>query len=135
MADVLTKAQRSYNMSRIRSQKTGPELKLRELMLLNGVLNFQTQPKNIFGRPDFYFPTAKLALFVDGCFWHGCTECFRSPKTNKDFWNSKIKKNIARDRTVDKELKKRRIKVIRIREHELKHDSASVLETIQNELC
>ena len=45
-------------------------------------------------RPDFVFPAQKLALFIDGCFWHGCLKCFSSPKSNKRFWSAKIKRNI-----------------------------------------
>src|SRR3989344_1780604 len=134
MADVLTKEQRSHNMARIRSQKTGPELQLRYLLLINGFWNFRTQPKEIFGHPDFYFPVAKLAVFVDGCFWHGCDRCFKSPKTNKKFWNSKIETNATRDRVVDRKLKKLGMKVVRIKEHELKKNPAAVLSVIQNNL-
>lgn len=121
-------------MARIRSQKTGPELQLRDLLLINGFWNFRTQPKEIFGHPDFYFPVAKLAVFVDGCFWHGCDRCFKSPKTNKKFWNSKIETNATRDRVVDRKLKKLGMKVVRIKEHELKEDPAAVLSVIQNKM-
>lgn len=63
MADVLTTAQRSYNMSHIRSQNTGPELLLQELFILRGLSDFEMQPKQIPGRPDFYFPDRKSAIF------------------------------------------------------------------------
>lgn len=134
MADVHTLKQRSYNMSRIRSQKTSPELQLRDLLMLNGFWDFHTHAKEIFGKPDFYFPAVRVALFVDGCFWHGCETCSRSPKTNKKFWKSKIKTNVVRDRTVDEELKKSGIKVLRIKEHDLKKDSDAVLDIIRNAL-
>ena len=134
MADVLTTSQRSYNMSQIRSEKTGPEMHLRELLISNGLSGFEMQPKNIPGRPDFYFSEQKSVIFVDGCFWHGCDRCFRLPKTNKKFWDSKIKLNIARDRAVTKKLKKLGIKIIRVKEHELNDNPDAVLVTIKNKL-
>ncbi len=97
MTDVLTVAQRSYNMSRIRSSETGPEILLHSLLISRGLSDFETQPKKIFGRPDFYFYDRRSAVFVDGCFWHGCSTCFHAPQTNKKFWNLKIKSNILRD--------------------------------------
>ena len=134
MADVLTPSQRSYNMSRIRSEKTGPETKLRDLLLLNGFWNFQTHPKEVYGKPDFYFPSAKVAIFVDGCFWHGCEKCFRMPKTNKKFWNSKIKTNTDRDLTVNSKLRKLGVKVMRVKEHQLKENPAAFLQSVKKKL-
>ena len=96
MADVLTTAQRSYNMSRIRSKGTGPEICLQELLALNGLGDFEVQPKEIPGRPDFYFPNRKSAIFVDGCFWHGCSDCYQAPETNAEFWKSKKETNTTK---------------------------------------
>jgi DNA (cytosine-5)-methyltransferase 1 len=90
------------------------------------------QAKEIPGCPDFYFPSRKAALFVDGCFWHGCKKCFQMPDTNKKFWALKIKTNIARDRTVNKLLTDKGITAIRIKEHELK-DPHRVLNKIERE--
>lgn len=134
MADVLTTAQRSYNMSQIRSEKTGPEIQLQTLLISNGVKGFLMQPKNILGKPDFYFPDRKTAVFLDGCFWHGCESCFQSPKTNKKFWNSKIESNIKRDKTVNKKLASLGITVIRVKEHELEKNPADVLGLIEKKL-
>ena len=131
MADVLTRSQRSYNMSRIRSEKTGPEMRLRKLLISNGLNDFEMQPKEIPGRPDFYFPNRKFALFVDGCFWHRCEDCYHNPATNKKFWSSKIETNLVRDRIVNKKLRTLGVKVIRIREHELKKNPAGALNRIE----
>ena len=102
MSDVLTTTQRSYNMSRIRSEKTGPEIRLRDLLISKGLSDFKMQPQEIPGRPDFYFLNQRTALFVDGCFWHGCKTCFQTPQTNRKFWSSKISSNIVRDGIVNK---------------------------------
>lgn len=72
------------------------------------------------GKPDFVFPKLKLALFVDGCFWHGCPKHQTWPKNNAEFWRKKITRNMERDREVNKELRKRGWRVFRIWEHELK---------------
>jgi DNA (cytosine-5)-methyltransferase 1 len=134
MADVLSASQRSYNMSMIRSEKTGPEMLLHGLLISKGLGGFEMQPKSITGKPDFYFPERKAAVFVDGCFWHKCDSCFKAPETNKKFWDKKIKANLARDAKVTQSLKDSGVKVIRIKEHELKKDPDSVVAKIERQL-
>jgi DNA mismatch endonuclease (patch repair protein) len=70
-------------------------------------------------RPDFVFRREKVAIFVDGCFWHGCPEHFRRPKSRQKFWDAKIARNIARDVSVTKALRKAGWRVLRLWEHEL----------------
>jgi len=82
------------------------------------------------GRPDFSFRKQKVAVFVDGCFWHGCPKCFRLPKQNRFFWKTKIEGNRRRDRSVNGRLRRMGWKVIRIRECQLKN-KRSVLEKIK----
>lgn len=134
MADVLTTAQRSYNMSQIRSSNTGPEIYLQELLVASGLADFEKQPKEIPGRPDFYFPKHKSVIFVDGCFWHGCRNCFQTPQTNEKFWKSKIEGNISRDVTVNKKLNTLGLKIIRVKEHDLKKNPTVVIDNIQKQL-
>mgnify|MGYP001610348126 CR=1 FL=1 len=116
MADVHSPEQRSYNMARIRSSKTKPELKLKKVM---NSLGFIFQPK-IYGKPDFANIKEKTAVFIDGCFWHKCPKHYVKPKTNSLFWNQKINKNVLRDKKVTYELKKDGWRVIRIWEHKIK---------------
>ncbi len=118
MTDVHTKEQRSYNMSRIRASKTKPEIKLKKTM---GVLGFSYQPKKILGKPDFANKKQKIAVFVDGCFWHKCQEHFVAPKQNSKFWKEKINKNTEHDNKINKKLKKEGWKVLRIWEHDVKN--------------
>jgi len=134
MADVLTVTQRSYNMSRIKSGNTAPELRLQELLVSEGFGNFETHPKSVPGRPDFYFSNHKSAIFVDGCFWHACKDCYKAPQTNEEFWKMKIGTNVQRDETVNKKLNDLGIAVIRVKEHELKKDAALVMQNIGKEL-
>jgi DNA mismatch endonuclease (patch repair protein) len=74
----------------------------------------------LIGKPDFVFPTARLAVFIDGCFWHGCAHHCRMPSSNIDYWYAKIGKNKVRDKKITKELRSKDWKVIRIWEHEIK---------------
>ena len=119
MVDVLTKKQRSYNMARIKSKNTGPELILRKFLAKNKVRGYRLHYK-ILGKPDLVFPKRKLAVFIDGCFWHKCPYCFVKPASRKKFWEEKIKKNIKRDKKVNELLVKNNWRVLRIWEHELK---------------
>ncbi len=98
MADVHSPAQRSYNMSRIRSKDTGPEVRLRSLLHRSG-LRFRLHGKELPGRPDIVLPAAKVAVFVHGCFWHRHWGCRYSstPSSNVDFWEQKFGRTVERD--------------------------------------
>ena len=72
------------------------------------------------GKPDFAFPSAKVAIFVDGCFWHGCPRCYRQPKKNTKFWREKVQGNQRRDRRASRQLRDKGWKVHRVWECRLK---------------
>ncbi len=122
MTDVLTKKQRSYNMSRIKGKDTKVELELRRRLRMSGIKGYRLHPKSIFGRPDLIFISKRLAVFVDGCEWHKCRIHFVEPKSNSGFWREKIEGNIKRDKIVNKRLKALDWLVIRIWEHDLKKE-------------
>ena len=86
------------------------------------------------GKPDIYFPHLKLAIFVDGCFWHGCKRCGHIPKTNSLFWATKIERNKFRDRKNTRLLRRQGIRVIRVWEHTLKNKKRllNILQGIQD---
>jgi DNA mismatch endonuclease, patch repair protein len=130
MADVLTPEQRRLNMSRIRGKNTKPETLLRTALHLRG-LRFRVHRKSLPGSPDIVFPRQKVAVFVDGCFWHGCPAHSVRPKTNGKFWLEKIEANRTRDKRASRELKKLGWKVIRVWEHELKRDTPRVASSIE----
>ena len=97
VTDKLTPERRSWNMSRIRSRDTGPELKVRSL--LHGLgFRFRLHLKHLPGKPDIVLPKYKTVVFVHGCYWHshGCKDS-GIPKTNSDFWIEKLNANRARD--------------------------------------
>lgn len=83
------------------------------------------------GSPDFIFIKKRLAVFVDGCFWHGCRRCRCIPVTNRTFWATKIAANKSRDKKVNRMLLAMGWKVIRIWEHELRGDPSDVLQRVK----
>lgn len=120
MTDTVSSAERSKIMSRIKGHgNKSTELRLIEVFKEYGIKGWR-RGYPLYGRPDFVFPKERLAVFVDGCFWHGCEEHCRLPLTNQDYWKDKINKNIERDKKVTQVLKKKNWKIIRIWEHEFK---------------
>lgn len=118
MTDVFTASERSRIMSRIRSHNTKPELFLYRILKKLG-LNVRRRTK-LPGNPDFFLPEINAAVFVDGCFWHGCRRCKNKvPQTNQKFWNEKIAKNKKRDRKINRILRKNGHVVVRLWEHDL----------------
>jgi DNA mismatch endonuclease, patch repair protein len=119
MSDVFTKAKRSEVMSRIRGRgNKDTELALAKLLRRHGITGWRrNQP--VFGKPDFVFRQVRLALFVDGCFWHGCPKHATKPANNRAFWRRKLSSNKTRDRLVTRTLRKTGWRVLRIWEHEL----------------
>ena len=119
MPDVFTKAKRSDVMSRIRSRgNRDTELRLIALMREHGITGWRRNAP-LFGKPDFVFRAAKFAVFVDGCFWHGCPKHGTMPANNRAFWKAKLARNKARDSDVTRALRKAGWKVLRIWEHAL----------------
>lgn len=130
--DVLTKSQRSYNMSRIKSKNTKPEQILRKILSQSKIKGYRSH-YNLTGKPDIVFPGKRIAIFIDGCFWHKCPKCFKKPATRTRFWMMKISGNVTRDKLVNRELKKAGWKVIRIWEHQVKTKPfSSALRLIKN---
>lgn len=106
-------------MARIRGTgNRDTELRLVRIFRANGITGWRRRSK-LPGRPDFILPQLKTAVFVDGCFWHGCPKHATKPKTNAAFWAAKLAANRARDRRVNRELRALGWRVVRIWEHEL----------------
>lgn len=86
-------------MSRIKGRDTGPERALRALLSANGVRGYRLNYAKAPGRPDIAFVGKRIAVFVHGCFWHGCPHCRpKRPSTNRSFWDLKLDRNVARDK-------------------------------------
>lgn len=102
-----------------RNRDTGPEMALRRELHKRGFrfrLHRQVPPARTYA--DIVFPRQRVAVFVDGCFWHHCPEHFRPSKKNSDYWATKIARNVARDRLNDQLMKESGWTVVRIWEHE-----------------
>lgn len=123
MADVHTKEVRSFNMSSIRSKDTKPEMLVRKFLYSNG-LRYRLHVSNLPGKPDIVFRKRKLAIFINGCFWHGHKGCkyFVVPKTRTAWWLDKINGNKKRDLINCEKIKTKGYKVITIFECRLKPD-------------
>ena len=129
MTDSMTPAQRSRCMSRIRSTNTKPEVTLRKRLFAKG-MRFRTRLK-LTGKPDIAFTRARLAVFIDGCFWHGCPQHGTSPRSNSDYWSAKLRRNRERDRAVDAALVADGWAVVRYWEHEIKDEIERVADEVE----
>jgi len=121
MADVHSKETRSYNMSRIRSKDTKPELLVRRFLHKNG-FRYRLHVKDLPGKPDIVLPKYKTIIFIHGCFWHGHEGCkyFVVPKTRTEWWLHKIGTNTDNDANAEIQLKSAGWKILKIWECELK---------------
>ena len=97
MTDHLTVSKRSWNMSRIRSKDTQPEMIVRKMLHNNGI-RYRLHARDLPGKPDLSNKSKKFAIFVNGCFWHQHKGCKRAsiPKSNTDYWIPKLEKNVNR---------------------------------------
>ena len=105
MADVFTKEKRSDVMSRIKGKgNKDTELVMIQILRSHHISEWRRN-QAVLGKPDFVFPKQKIALFVDGCFWHGCPKHSNMPKNNRPFWEKKLLGNKVRDKFVNRELR------------------------------
>lgn len=121
MTDTMTLEQRSRCMAAIRGKDTKPEMIVRKYLFSRG-LRFRVQVRKLPGNPDIVLPKYKTVIFVNGCFWHGHEGCkyFRPPKSNVEFWKSKIERNVARDIRNEEELTALGWRVLRVWECDIR---------------
>lgn len=122
MADIFTAEKRSEIMSKIRSSNTQPERLLFELVRfeLGSRRKIIRNAPGLPGRPDVYIPSLAVAIFADGCFFHGCSLHATIPESNREYWEPKIASNIRKDRCSTRKLRKIGISVWRFWDHDLK---------------
>ncbi len=134
MADTVSKDVRSRTMRAIRSKRTGPELLLRLALARNALRGWRLNDPRFPGTPDFVFPRRRLAIFVDGCFWHGCPNCYRGPKSNTKYWRWKVRFNRARDARNRRALSGLGWDVLRIWEHRVRARPDNCVDLIRRRL-
>jgi DNA mismatch endonuclease (patch repair protein) len=125
VADIVDSQTRSRMMSGIRSRNTKPELALRAALRRRGLLGYRIHWRGATGRPDIAFPGRRLAIFVDGAFWHGHPDYFTFGKSGA-FWDEKIRQNMRRDREVDARLLEAGWRSIRVWDFEVLQDADAV---------
>jgi DNA mismatch endonuclease, patch repair protein len=135
MADTLSSERRSWNMSRIKGQNTGPEVRLRSLLHRAG-FRFRLHAKELPGRPDIVLPRYRTTIFVHGCFWHRHTGCRNAttPSTRKAFWQEKFDGNVRRDERNRSELVAEGWTVVVVWECELAADPDLVVSRLAADL-
>jgi DNA mismatch endonuclease, patch repair protein len=135
MPDFLTKSKRSALMATIRSRGNKDTELLLVKLLRRYRINGWRRNQKVFGKPDFIFRQLRLALFVDGCFWHGCPRHSHWPNSNRSFWRRKFSRNKARDALVTRTLRYAGWRVLRVWEHELaKKNETRLMRRIQRAL-
>lgn len=125
-------AARRLNMQAIRSRDTKPEQLVRSLLHAQG-LRYRVAAKplpDLRRTADIIFRPAKVAVFIDGCYWHGCPEHYVAPKTNPAYWSGKVAGNVARDRDTDRQLTEAGWKVLRFWEHESPEECARAVRRV-----
>ena len=123
--DKFSKEVRSKIMSSIRSKNTQPEIVIRKLIWSKGK-RYRIHDRTVYGTPDISNRRKKLAVFIDGCFWHGCKKCCTVPQTNTSFWKKKISNNRKRREKVASKLKFDGWKMMEFWEHEVKEYPSQV---------
>lgn len=127
--DHISKKMRSKNMSKIRSKWTTPERLIHNK--LKGLKIRHKMHPDVYGKPDILLPS-KTLIFLDGCFWHGCSSCsHKKPSTNTKFWKDKIKRNIRRDDEVSRRLEHEGFTIIRLWEHDIKKNFPELINKIK----
>lgn len=120
---------KSEQMSRVRNKDTVPELLLRRALWHSG-LRYRLRPL-LPGKPDLAFLGSRVAVFVDGCFWHGCPFHYKVPASNTAFWSNKVERNRKRDQEVNQALDELGWKVLRFWEHDLENSLDNVVSLVR----
>ncbi len=108
------------------------ERAIRFRMVRAGVSGWSLCAAHLPGKPDFVFEEARLVVFLDGCYWHGCPKCYRAPSSNTGYWSQKFARNKARDRKVGRLLRAEGWRVVRFWEHQIEGSPALVVEQIRS---
>jgi DNA mismatch endonuclease (patch repair protein) len=120
MSDNLSPADRRKTMQAVKGKGTRLEKRLFAVLARMGLRGWKQNVKEIIGKPDVIFINQRVAIFIDGCFWHGCPACRRKlPATNREYWERKISRNVALAKAHNRQLRRDGWTVVRIWEHEM----------------
>jgi DNA mismatch endonuclease (patch repair protein) len=133
VADTRTKEQRSRIMAAVKGKHTAPEVALRKALWAAGVRGWRCHYRRAPGTPDLAWPGRRVAVFVDGAFWHGHPSRHK-PGRSGAYWDEKIQRNVARDRQVDAELHERSWRVVRVWDFEVRKELGNVIDRIVDAL-
>lgn len=133
MADRFSKQVRSKIMSSIRGKNTKPEVTIRKMLWQLGK-RYRIHDKTVFGTPDISNKSKNLAIFIDGCFWHGCKRCYKEPKSNTDYWRNKIMNNKKRRKLVRSKLRRKGVTILQFWEHRVLLNPQAVTKKISSYL-
>lgn len=131
MTDRVGPETRRRTMQAVRSSDTTSELKLRRALWKAGIRGYRVNDRRVYGTPDVCFPRVRVAVFVDGCFWHGCPQCYREPKSSMAYWRKKVRGNRVRDERVNTALAAQGWRVLRFWEHEMSQAEQAVVQSIR----
>lgn len=134
MADTRTPEQRRRIMASVRSKNTSPEIRLRRALFHAGIRGWRCHYKRAPGKPDLAWPSLKVAIFVDGGFWHGHPSRHK-PGRSGEYWDEKIAGNVARDRQIDAALQAAGWVAIRVWDFEIRRDVATVVNRVVSALA
>jgi DNA mismatch endonuclease Vsr len=129
-----TPEQRSKIMRAVPGKNTSTEIEFRRLLCEANLRGYRLHYTKVPGSPDVVFTRLRLAIFVDGCFWHGCASCYRAPKTNNEYWTMKVRRNKDRDERVNHECFVQGWSVLRLWEHEIVKSPRATLLKVQRAL-
>ena len=121
-------------MRAVRGRDTSPEMTLRCSLHRQGLRGYRVAPRRIRGVPDLAYIGLRLAIFVDGCYWHGCPQHCRRPSSNTEYWHTKIARNVERDQRTTQELRTNGWVVLRLWEHEIMPEPRVAVERIAAQL-
>lgn len=118
-----------------RAEDTSPELLLRSALWKSGIRSYRKHLKHLPGRPDIAFPRYRLAVFVNGCFWHCCPKCnIPTPRTNTTYWREKLRRNVERDKRVFSQLEQAGWRTMRLWECEIQKSIERSVSRIHQEI-
>ena len=134
-APIPKKESTSRLMQANKAKNTKPEVLLRKALWKAGIQGYRLHPRQLPGRPDIVFGKARLAIFINGCFWHRCPSCdLPLPKSNTDFWKKKFDANVARDRKKIASLEEAGWRALTIWECEIEAQLLACLEQVEQAL-